>query len=583
MKRCLFILFILSFALYNSIAQETVNNLALPDSLTAKLREFRQNDDSRAKALIDIIEFCLEHQEAEAALPYIKELRNLKYYTEGDYYQIALCDYYYACYLGRIDPREAIQWADRSLEALKNTVENRDTRKLYAKIKLAKSGCFVLLSLLPETYSNLQEGIEMAEKISDSVLLGKLYNNLGLMYLSVYRIQESISSFHNSLSYLSNNFEALYNLCIAHSVAKELDSTYQYYDSAYFYKEHLLAAARNRQDTIATYYRTGCMKSFEKNYDEAIRFLLQAYEGMRANENIAQYSLDFYNEWGTLNELSFVAFNMGHLDQALEFIDKAIQTAETGNHINALAFSYGLKSDILSHKGDHRAAYDYVKKQQEYNDKLNQLHDKDKLSQYEHDLLLRKAEEQLRFEKFKAAQKQRTTWIATGLIVFFSLFITVLLVIFNRKRRRVLELELNAQHREMTSKALNQMRINETLKEVVNQLGQIKEAPENMETGLSSMIRDLNEMVDDGSKKDFDYYFVQVHPNFYNNLKKDFPSLTANDLRLCAFIKAKLSTKEIADLNHMSADSVKNSRSRLRKKLGLTDMSTSLDSVISKY
>ena len=565
------------------MSQETNDMSFLPDTLTGKLREFRQNDDSRSKALIDIIEFCLEHQEAEAALPYIKELRNLKYYTEGDYYQIALCDYYYACHLGKIDPREAIQWADRSLEALKNTVENKDTRKLYARIKLAKSGCLVLLNLLPEAYSNLQEGIKMAEKISDSVLFGKLYNNLGLMYLSVYRIQESINSFHNSLSHLSNNFEALYNLCIAHSLAKELDSTYQYYDSAYFYQEHLLASARNRQDTIATYYRTGCMKSFEKNYDEAIRFLMQAYEGMRANENIAQYSLDFYNEWGTLRTLALVSLNMEYLDQALEFINKAIQIAGTGNHIDALAYSYGLKSDILSHKGDYKAAYEYVKKQQEIIDELYQLQDKDKLSQYERDLLIKESEEQLRYEKFEAAQKQRTTWIVAVLIVFFSLLIAVLLVIFNRKRRRVLELELNAQHREMTSKAINQMRINETLKEVVSQLGQIKEAPENMETGLSTMIRDLNEMVDDGSKKDFDYYFVQVHPDFYSNLKKDFPSLTANDLRLCAFIKAKLSTKEIADLNHMSADSVKNSRSRLRKKLGLTDMSTSLDSIISKY
>ena len=582
MKKCFLFLFLVLSAL-SVFPQNREDVLPLPDSLVSKLKEFRQNDDSRAKALIDIIDFCLEHQEAEAALPYIKELRDLKYYTEGDYYQIALCDYYYACHLGRIDPREAIQWADKSLEALKNTVENKDTRKLYARIKLAKSGCLVLLNLLPEAYSNLQEGIKMAEKISDSVLFGKLYNNLGLMYLSVYRIQEAFNSFHNSLSNLSNNFEALYNLCDAHSLAKELDSTYQYYDSAYFYMEHLLVAARNRQDTIATYYRIGCMKSFEKNYDEAIQFLLQAYKNMPENENVDQFSLDFYNKYGILRELSLVTLNMGYLDQALEFIDKAIQLAETSNHIEALAYCYGIKSDIWSHKGDYKAAYEYVKKQQEFIDKLNQLQDKEKLSQYERDLLLKEADEQLRYEKFKAAQKQHTTWIVSGLIVFFSLLITVLLVLFNRKRRRVLELELNAQHREMTSKVLNQMRINETLQEVVNQLDQIKDAPEKMETDLSSMIRNLNEMVDDGSKKDFDYYFVQVHPSFYNNLKKDFPDLTPNDLRLCAFIKAKLSTKEIADLNHMSADSVKNSRSRLRKKLGLTDTSISLDSIVSKY
>ncbi|MBQ3738227.1 MAG: hypothetical protein II862_04465 [Bacteroidales bacterium] len=565
------------------MAQETNDASKLPDSLVGKLKEFRQNDENRAKALIDIVEFCFEHQQNEAALPYLKELRNLKYYTEGGYYQIALCDYYYACYLGKIDPQEALQWADKSLEALKNTMENRETCKLYAKIKLAKSGCLVLLNLLPEAYNNIQEGIEIAEKITDSILLGKLYNNLGLMYLSVYRIPESINSFHKSLSNLSDNFEALYSLCVAHSLAKELDSTYQYYDSAYFYRELLLAAAKNRQDTIATYYRIGCMKSLEKNYDEAIHFLLQAYENMRENENTCQFSLDFYNEWGTLRELALVSLNMEYLDQALEFIDKAIQVAETSNHIEALPYSYGIKSDIWSHKGDYKAAYEYVKKQQECIDKLNQLQEIEILSQYEQDLLRRKADEQLRYEQFKAVQKQRTTWIVAGLLVFFSILIAILLVMFNRKRRRMLELELNAQHREMTSKALNQMHVNEVLNDVVNRLDQIKDAPEKTETSLSSMIRDLNEMVDDGSKKDFDYYFVQVHPSFYNNLKNDFPSLTTNDLRLCAFIKAKLSTKEIAELNNMSADSVKNSRSRLRKKMGLTDPSDSLDSLISKY
>lgn len=568
-----------AFLALSATAQEKATALALPDSLVGKLKENRQNDDVRGKALADIIEYLFEHRQHEAALPYIKELRNLKYYTEGDYYQVALCDYYYACYLGKNDPREALQWADKSLEALKNTIENKDTGKLYARIKLAKSGCLVLLNLLPEAYNNTQEGIEMAEKINDSVLLGKLYNNMGMMYLKTDRIQESINSLHNSLKNLSNNFEALYNLCLAHSVAKELDSTYQYYDSAYFYKEQLLAAARNRQDTTAFYYRAGCMKSFEKKYDEAVRFLLQAYENVQVNENMEQFGLDFYNMWGTLTELSRVLLNMGYLDQALEFIDKAIQLAETSNHIDAIANSYGIKSDIWSRKGDYKAAYEYAQKQQECNGELNQLQDVVKLSQYERDLLLRESEEKLRCEK----QKQQTTWIVAGLLAFFSILIAILLVLFNRKRHRMLEQELDAQHREMTSKALNQMHVNEVLGDVVEKLSKIQNTPNGGGTSLTSTIHDLKEMVDDGSKKDFDYYFVQVHPDFYKHLSADFPDLTPNDLRLCAFVVAKLNIKEIAELNNMSADSVKNARSRLRKKLGLTDPNASLLAFLSKY
>lgn len=577
MKRCLFILFILSFALNHSIAQETGNNLTLPDSLAGKLREFRQNDDSRAKALIDIIEFCLEHQEAEAALPYIKELRDLKYYTEGDYYQIALCDYYFALSICDNNTQEALQWADHSLKALEKAMDNHGTRKLYNRIKLLKSACHYMLNMFPEEYLDLKDGIEIALEEKDSILLGKLFSNLGLMYQNLDCLKEASDALHQSLQYYPSYFPTFLNLAVNYQITQEKDSSYQFNDSVYKYLDYALSTARNKKDTASTFHILGCTKLFNNEYNEAKDYLTKALKDYELS------SASLYELSVVRRDLARVESIENNLKNALDIINEAIWLAELGNEENTLEYCYSVKSDIEKKMGDYKTALENLEKGLEIENRLNKLRDKEKIEQLERDLMLKEAKEKLRFEQFKASQKQHTTWIVTGLIVFFSLFITVLLVIFNRKRRRVLELELNAQHREMTSKALNQMRINETLKEVVNQLGQIKEAPENMETGLSSMIRDLNEMVDDGSKKDFDYYFVQVHPDFYNNLKKDFPSLTANDLRLCAFIKAKLSTKEIADLNHMSADSVKNSRSRLRKKLGLTDISTSLDSVISNY
>ena len=96
MKRLLLIIIII---LLGSPCWAQEDASILPDSLTSQLKEFRQNDDKRAQILIDLIEYCFDHRQHEAALPYIKELRNLKYYTEGDYYQVALCDYYYACFL----------------------------------------------------------------------------------------------------------------------------------------------------------------------------------------------------------------------------------------------------------------------------------------------------------------------------------------------------------------------------------------------------------------------------------------------------------------------------------------------------
>ena len=100
---------------------------------------------------------------------------------------------------------------------------------------------------------------------------------------------------------------------------------------------------------------------------------------------------------------------------------------------------------------------------------------------------------------------------------------------------------------------------------------------------LSSSIHKLKGLLDDGSKKEFDYYFVQVHPDFYQRLLYDFPKLTQNELRLCAFIKSNLSIKEIAEINNLSVESVKTARKRLRKKLQLTGEDVSLIEFLSRY
>ena len=63
----------------------------------------------------------------------------------------------------------------------------------------------------------------------------------------------------------------------------------------------------------------------------------------------------------------------------------------------------------------------------------------------------------------------------------------------------------------------------------------------------------------------------------FNNADKDFlkkvknlhPELTASDLRLCAYLRLNLSSKEIALLLNISVRSVEVKRYRLRKKMNL--------------
>jgi DNA-binding CsgD family transcriptional regulator len=67
----------------------------------------------------------------------------------------------------------------------------------------------------------------------------------------------------------------------------------------------------------------------------------------------------------------------------------------------------------------------------------------------------------------------------------------------------------------------------------------------------------------------FAHYFDQVHVDFLKNLRERFPQLSANDYKLCAYLRMNLSTKEIAPLLNISIRGVEGSRYRLRKKLNL--------------
>ncbi|SEW32777.1 ligand-binding sensor domain-containing protein [Chitinophaga arvensicola] len=67
----------------------------------------------------------------------------------------------------------------------------------------------------------------------------------------------------------------------------------------------------------------------------------------------------------------------------------------------------------------------------------------------------------------------------------------------------------------------------------------------------------------------FAAHFDEINNNFLKKLKSKFPALTNTDLKVCAYLQLKLSTKEIAQLMAISVRGVEIKRYRLRKKLEL--------------
>jgi DNA-binding CsgD family transcriptional regulator len=86
---------------------------------------------------------------------------------------------------------------------------------------------------------------------------------------------------------------------------------------------------------------------------------------------------------------------------------------------------------------------------------------------------------------------------------------------------------------------------------------------------IEDVIRDLESASKGDMWKEFELRFQEVHSDFYDKLNKLFPNLTPNELKLCAFLRLNMSTKDIAAITFLTVNSINIARHRLRKKLDM--------------
>ncbi|MBW1297107.1 helix-turn-helix and ligand-binding sensor domain-containing protein [Aquimarina litoralis] len=135
-----------------------------------------------------------------------------------------------------------------------------------------------------------------------------------------------------------------------------------------------------------------------------------------------------------------------------------------------------------------------------------------------------------------------------------------------------LEDEIKAKSRELTQVAYVNLNKNKILKKIRDKIIKIQESPSNSRSHEGNYM-DLRRLVEyyitDKESRIFKINFDKSHQEFYERLSKEYPSLTSKDLRLCAYLKMNLSSKEIAPLLGISPQSVDVNRHKLRKKLHL--------------
>lgn len=151
-------------------------------------------------------------------------------------------------------------------------------------------------------------------------------------------------------------------------------------------------------------------------------------------------------------------------------------------------------------------------------------------------------------------------------------------------RNEKLQGEIDFKNSELATSAMHLVQKGEILSRIRSELNQISKGLENEKA--TAEIKRLIKVLSEDEKMDSDWehfarHFDKVHSDFVIGLKEKYPTITPNEIKLCAYLRMNLSTKEIAQLMNISVRGVEISRYRLRKKLGISSEINLFDYLIS--
>lgn len=133
-----------------------------------------------------------------------------------------------------------------------------------------------------------------------------------------------------------------------------------------------------------------------------------------------------------------------------------------------------------------------------------------------------------------------------------------------RLQKEHLEKDMAEKNGQLAASTMSLIKKNEFLSILKEEL---KEAESSKVKGVIKTID--KELREEDNWKMFKEAFKNADKEFFDKIKAKHPELTSNDLRLCAYLRLNLSSKEIAPLINISVKSVEIKRYRLRKKMNL--------------
>ncbi|KEO75562.1 regulator [Anditalea andensis] len=154
-----------------------------------------------------------------------------------------------------------------------------------------------------------------------------------------------------------------------------------------------------------------------------------------------------------------------------------------------------------------------------------------------------------------------------------------------RLRNEKLQAQIQAKNKELASATMHLINKNGFIDHVKSGVTAVMKKTKNQEVRheLEKVVHSIEKNIaGDADWEQFEIHFDQVHGDFIHRFKKEFSSLSPQEIKLSAYLRMNLSSKEIAYLMNISTRGIEIARYRLRKKLQL-DRTDNLQEFILKF
>jgi tetratricopeptide (TPR) repeat protein len=295
-----------------------------------------------------------------------------------------------------------------------------------------------------------------------------------------------------------------------------------------------------------------------------------------------------------LAKMGNLKLNKKEYDSCFYYTTGSIELSMKTGRLSDLHEAYGIMTSYYEQNRDYEKAFQYLEKKNAIQDSL-----------FDEDQVKRMAMQEMRFQFEKEkdlqylkyqAEKLRLWTVILSLIILVILVVSILIILRARQKKiraqneklniekKQLEELMQIKSRELTSQLLQLANNNELNHQLINKLRKAKiNFKRENHALIDGIISDLRINVNDSMWKPFERSFSEIHPNFFNKLRQEFPKITQKEQRLAAFLFLNLTSKEIAALTHISVSGVEMARIRLRKKLGISGTETNFSVFLAKY